>query len=272
MVSFPNAKINLGLNILRKREDGFHDLASVFYPVMLKDALEIIPHTEEAHPQITITGIPVSGEPAENLCIKAFNALKKDFPGIPNVAIHLHKVIPMGAGLGGGSADAAFTLLMLNRLYSLNLSEDQLKNYALHLGSDCPFFLLNKPCLAMGRGEQLQPIKLDLSPYQILLINPGIHVSTREAFAGMVPGSPAQPISDIITKPVKEWKDSLFNDFENTVGKQYPQIGEIKETLYQRGALYASMTGSGSTVYGLFEKDKSIDLSFGPTCQVFPLG
>ncbi len=272
MVSFPNAKINLGLNIIRKREDGFHDLVSVFYPVMLRDALEIIPHAGETHPHLTITGLGVSGETADNLCIKAFYLLKKDFPELPCVALHLHKVIPMGAGLGGGSADAAFTLQLLNKMYSLSISEEQLKNYALQLGSDCPFFLINKPCLAQGRGEQLQTIDLDLSHYQMLLVNPGIHVSTKEAFSGMVPAIPTPSIHDIIKKPVKEWKDNLFNDFENTVGKQYPQIRQIKEVLYQRGALYASMTGSGSTVYGLFEKGKTIDLSFDPGYQVFPLG
>jgi len=259
MVVFPNCKINLGLNITRKRTDGYHDLETVFYPIGLKDALEIIRSDEQS---FTITGLPVDGNDEDNLCSKAYRLLKKDFPDLPPVSVHLHKAIPMGAGLGGGSADGAFMLLLLNKKFQLQLSEEQLINYALQLGSDCPFFIINKPSFATGRGENMVAVDLDLSAYKIVLVNPGIHVSTKEAFSKLTPSIPPKSIQQIIEQPLSTWKDELMNDFESSVFALYPQIEEIKNRLCKAGALYASMTGTGSTVFGIFESTKVTNLSF----------
>lgn len=252
MIVFPNCKINLGLNILRKRDDGFHDLETVFFPIDLRDALEIIPSPNKT--QITVTGI-AAGNPENNLCLKAYHLLKNDYPQMPEINIHLHKAIPIGAGLGGGSADAASMLQLLNEKFNLNISPDKLFVYALQLGSDCSFFLLNKPCLATGRGEVLEPINMPLSGYKILLINPGIHISTAEAFKKIKPAIPAKKIKDIILQPIETWKRELSNDFENYVFERYPLIKKIKEDIYKAGAVYAAMSGSGSTIFGIFKKD-----------------
>jgi 4-diphosphocytidyl-2-C-methyl-D-erythritol kinase len=261
MITFPNCKINLGLNITRKREDGYHNLETIFYPVALKDSLEVI---KSPGFKFQSSGLQINGEEENNLCIKAYNLLKKDFPALPPVYIHLHKAIPMGAGLGGGSADAAFTLSMLNKKFKLNLSEDQLLEYALILGSDCPFFIINNPCFAKGRGEILEPISLDLSACKLILVNPGIHVSTKEVFTQLIPTEPIKNIREIIQQPIETWKEKLRNDFEQAVFDLHPEVKTIKEELYKKGAAYASMTGTGSTVYGLFEKDKIVELSFPP--------
>jgi len=268
VVLFPNCKINLGLNIIRKREDGYHDLETVFYPIALKDALEAI-RTGEQGIRFSSSGLAVAGNPDDNLCVKAYRLLQQDFPEIGGIEMHLHKQIPMGAGLGGGSADGAFALVLLNRLFALQLGEEQLIRYALQLGSDCPFFILNRPCFATGRGEKLQPVTLDLSAYRFLLINPGIHVSTAQAFAGIQPQSPAKSISEIMQLPISQWKELLVNDFEKNVANFYPEIAAIKEELYAQGALYASMTGSGSTVYGLFEKDANPTIQRQPGWTVY---
>lgn len=259
MVSFPNCKINLGLHVTRKRADGYHDLETVFYPVLLKDALEIIRGTGEGV-QFSSSGLHISGHSEDNLCVKAWTLLKNDFPALPPIAMHLHKAIPMGAGLGGGSSDGAFALTMLNKIFQLNLTEEQLERYALLLGSDCPFFIRNKPCLATGRGETLHEIDVDLSAYRIALVNPSIHVSTADAFRGVIPAPPPVPLSEIISKDPSGWKDLLHNDFEPSVFSKFPQIGAIKTSLYEHGAVYASMTGSGSTVYGLFPKTAQLPL------------
>jgi 4-diphosphocytidyl-2-C-methyl-D-erythritol kinase len=252
VISFPNCKINLGLHILGKREDGFHNLETVFYPVPFKDALELIPSTN-TDIEFTGTGLVVDGNAADNLCVKAYHLLKKDFTEIRAVKMHLHKAIPLGAGLGGGSADAAFMLKLLNEKFHLNLSTDQLINYALQLGSDCPFFIINKPCFASSRGEVLEEILLDLSAYKIVLINPGIHINTGWAFSNITPALPEKSIKEIIQQPVNTWKDELKNDFETAVFSAHPAIKEIKEALYAQGAIYAAMSGSGSTVFGIFE-------------------
>lgn len=252
MIVFPNCKINLGLQILNKREDGFHDLETVFYPVPFRDALEIIPNNN-TETEFTGTGLTVDGNDADNLCVKAYQLLKKDFPQLPAVKIHLHKTIPMGAGLGGGSADAAFMLKLLNNKFKLNLSTPQLLNYALQLGSDCPFFIINKPCFATGRGEILEEVPVDLSAYKIVLINPGIHINTGWAFSNITPAPSKKSIKAIIHQPIASWKDELINDFENSVFAAHPQIKEIKEILYSHNAIYAAMSGSGSTVFGIFE-------------------
>lgn len=257
MVSFPNCKINLGLHVTRKRADGYHDLETVFYPVMLKDALEIIRGTGEGV-AFSSSGLPISGHSEDNLCVKAWALLKKDFPSISAISMHLHKAIPMGAGLGGGSSDGAFALKMLNKLFQLNISQAGLEQYALQLGSDCPFFIRNKPCLATGRGELMEEIDIDLSAYRIALINRAIHVSTADAFRGVVPAQPSVPLREIINRDPSSWKELLHNDFEASVFSKFPQIAAIKASLYEHGAAYASMTGSGSTVYGLFPKTAQV--------------
>jgi 4-diphosphocytidyl-2-C-methyl-D-erythritol kinase len=256
MIVFPNCKINLGLHILQKRADGFHDLETVFFPIPLKDALEIIQDPSPTSDiQFTVSGLEVDTAPADNICVKAYWLLKKRFPNLPAVKMHLHKVIPMGAGLGGGSSDGAFALALLNKKFNLGLTEDELIGCALQLGSDCPFFIKNKPCYATGRGEKMEPVQLDMSRYNILLVNPGIHVSTGEAFSRITPNNERTSIRELVKSPVEKWKDLLKNDFETSVFKAHPEIGQIKNTLYQHGAVYASMSGSGSSVYAFFEKE-----------------
>ena len=255
MVIFPNCKINSGLHIIRKRKDGFHDLETIFYPVPLCDALEII-HVpgNTGETTITVTGLAIDNSLTENICLKAYYLLQKDFE-LPVVQIHLHKNIPVGAGLGGGSSDGAFTLLLLNKKFNLKISEEKLIEYALELGSDCPFFIKNKICFATQRGEILQPIQLDLSTYKLVLINPGIHISTGWAFSQIRPKENKASLLEIIQQPITNWKNNLANDFEPAIFEQHPSIKQIKEQLYQNGAFYAAMSGSGSSVYGLFEKN-----------------
>lgn len=264
MILFPNCKINLGLHITSKRPDGFHNLQTFFYPVPLTDALEIVTSENKKEDlEFKLSGARIEGA-ADNICTKAFYLLKKDFPQLPPVKMHLHKAIPIGAGLGGGSADGAFVLLLLNQKYNLQLSDLQLWQYALQLGSDCPFFIKNVPCLASGRGEELQPMPLDLFSYKIILVNPGIHINTGWAFSQLQPKEPTTPLAQIIQLPVNEWKEKLLNDFELPIFEQHPAIKNLKEDLYAAGAVYASMSGSGSTVYALFEKQKETTFSFPP--------
>ncbi len=254
MIVFPNCKINLGLQILSKRDDGFHNLETVFYPVAFKDALELITDTtNNTGIEFTGTGLLVDGKAADNLCVKAYYLLQKDFPRLPAVKVHLHKTIPMGAGLGGGSADGAFVLTLLNEKFKLNISTPTLLDYGLQLGSDCPFFIKNKPCYATGRGEILEDIAVDLSSYKMILINPGIHINTGWAFSNIKPASSKKSIKEIITQPVETWESELCNDFEVPVFEAHPEIKAIKDSLYNQGALYAAMSGSGSTLFGIFD-------------------
>jgi 4-diphosphocytidyl-2-C-methyl-D-erythritol kinase len=264
MLFFPNAKINLGLRVVRKREDGYHDIETVFYPIKgLRDALEIVHGNTDTPVDFNMTGLPVQGDVQQNLCVKAYTLLKQDFPSLPSIQMHLHKTIPMGAGLGGGSADGAFTLRLLNQQFQLGLTQDQLIQYALQLGSDCPFFILNQPCFATGRGEIMTPIALDLSAYKFVLINPGIHVPTGWAFAQLKPATPAISCEEIVMQDPTTWQDRLINDFEPTVMETYSAIRKLKEQLYASGAVYVSMTGTGSTVYGMFKKETDLSsLSF----------
>ncbi len=268
MIVFPNGKINLGLYIQDKRSDGYHNLETVFFPVSVKDVLEIItlPYEEISESDkkeplnFIASGLLIDGETNNNLCVKAYYLLKKDFPALPAVHMHLHKVIPMGAGLGGGSADGAFTLKLLNEKFGLHLTTRQLMDYALRLGSDCPFFIINKPCYATGRGEVLEEINLDLSGYSFVIVNPGIHINTGWAFSTIsYPASgaghlQAGALKEMIVQPVKTWRKSLANDFEQAVFEEHPEVGEIKNYLYNHGAIYAAMSGSGSTVFGMFPK------------------
>ena len=264
MICFPSCKINLGLRITQKRADGFHALETVFFPISIKDALEIIiePDTNAAPISFTSSGLAINGDPSDNLCFKAYGLLKKDYPTIPNIKMHLHKTIPMGAGLGGGSADGAFTLVALNQLFNLQLSVDKLMQYALTLGSDCPFFIINTPAFATGRGEILKPINVNLDGYYIVIVNPGIAISTKLAFSLITPKVPDTNMEAIICEPVSSWKEKLINDFEQPIFNSFPELANIKETLYQKGAVYASMTGTGSTVYGIFPTSMMDTLSF----------
>lgn len=254
MVCFPNCKINLGLKILRRRDDGYHDLETAFYPLPLTDVLEIIGHSKETG--FTAYGNPIPGDPSANSCLKAWDLLRNDFPALPPVHIHLYKNIPIGAGLGGGSSDGAWTLLTLNVQFQLGLTEQQLLDYATCLGSDCPFFILNKPCFGTGRGHLLQPLSLDLSGYSFALIDPGIHISTSQAFSICSPGENKVPMQEILSRPVSDWRERLVNDFEEPIFRLHPHLREIKRTLYDSGALYASLTGSGSSFYGIFAKER----------------
>lgn len=263
MIVFPNCKINLGLYILQKRSDGFHDLETVFYPIALQDALEVIQNPNPVTDiEFSSSGLEVKGNLSDNICVKAYHLLKKDFPGLPTIRMHLHKTIPMGAGLGGGSADGAFTLMLLNKKFNLGLNEGQLIYYALQLGSDCPFFIKNTLCYATGRGEVLENIILDLSAFKFVIVNPQIHINTGWAFSQINPSANRESVKEIIGRPIEEWKNNLKNDFEDAVFAHHPAIKECKDALYSSGALYASMTGSGSTVFGIFKKDEAISFDF----------
>jgi 4-diphosphocytidyl-2-C-methyl-D-erythritol kinase len=261
MISFPNAKINLGLNIVSKRPDGYHNIETVFYPVPLRDALEIVPASPSRRDvarrvstttTFTQTGIPIAGDTRDNLVMKAYQLLKAQYE-IPEIAVYLQKNIPFGAGLGGGSADAAFMLKLLNDFAELHLSPEQLEEFAARLGADCPFFIQNKPVFAEGTGTVFSPVQLSLSGYYLSLVKPEVHVSTQEAYAGVKPQTPKESIRDIICDPVSTWKDRLVNDFETSIFARFPEIGEVKQKMYDQGAIYASMSGSGSSVFGLFE-------------------
>lgn len=249
MISFPNAKINLGLTITGKRADGFHNLETVFYPINWSDGLEFV---ESEEFKFTTSGILLSGDPEANLVVKAYRLLQRDFR-LPALSIHLHKVIPFGAGLGGGSSDAVSMLLMLNNEFKLGLSTDDLVRYAGCLGSDCPFFVINEPVFATGRGEIMQPVNIRLNDMFILLVKPPIEVSTAKAFQFVVPKKPAISLPDLLKLPVSEWRNVVGNQFEDSVFQQYPEIGHVRQKLYDLGAVYASMSGSGSCVFGLFK-------------------
>jgi 4-diphosphocytidyl-2-C-methyl-D-erythritol kinase len=267
MIQFPNAKINIGLNIVAKRPDGYHDIESIFYPIPLYDALEFV---ESSSLQFSPSGKMIDGQEADNLVLKAYHLLKNDFESLPPIHIYIHKVIPMGAGLGGGSSNASFMLMMLNKHFELEISKDKLLDYAAQLGSDCPFFIHNIPSYAEGRGEQLTPIALDLSKYFFLLIKPKIHVSTAWAFSEITPKVLDFSCKEIINLPLKEWKNCIVNDFEEPIFLAQPVLTTIKEKLYSLGALYASMSGSGSVIYGIFEEKPTWENEW-EGCEVFLL-
>lgn len=248
MISFPNAKINIGLYITEKRSDGFHNLETVFFPVGWSDALEIA-SSDDLH--FSASGIFIDGPAESNLVMKAYALLKKDFD-LPPLRIHLHKQIPFGAGLGGGSSDGAFMLQMLNKTFNLSITAEKLIEYAAVLGSDCPFFIRNKPVFATGRGEIMTEISLNLKGLTLVLVKPSVEVATAAAFRNIVPQKPEVSLSELIKLPVTEWRDKIVNQFEFSVFKQYPEIGIVKEQLYEQGAIYASMSGSGSCMFGLF--------------------
>jgi 4-diphosphocytidyl-2-C-methyl-D-erythritol kinase len=253
MLSFPNCKINIGLYITERRTDGYHNLETVFFPLQLKDALEIVPAKEETN--LHLSGKTVVGNEKENLVWKAYELLQQlHSDKIPAFDIYLLKVIPMGAGLGGGSANGAFMLKAVNKHANLGLSDEELANLALDLGSDCPFFIYNTPQFAKGRGELMEPIELDLSNYSIQLISPELHISTVAAFKAITPKPARFDLRRLPDMQVKDWRGQIMNDFEEPVFRQHPGLKDIKHQLYNNGALYASMTGSGSSIYGIFPK------------------
>ena len=252
MISFPNCKINLGLNILRKRSDGFHDVSTLMLPIPFHDVLEIIKSNEPDKCQFSSSGLPIPGKIEQNLCVKAYNLLDAEF-SLPSVKIHLHKVIPMGGGLGGGSSNGAETLKILNNLFELDLSVQELKNFAAQLGSDCPFFIENKPQIATGRGEVLSPIDINLENKFIVLLFPDIHVSTKEAYSEVVPNEEHFILQKIQSLQIEDWKNHITNDFEKPVFEKHFYLKELKKKLYHFGAEFSLMSGSGSTIYGVFD-------------------
>lgn len=261
MVVFPNCKINLGLQIIAKRPDGYHEIASAMYPVPIHDILEIVPSNSSID-DVSFSGTEIPGNWESNLIFQAITLLRKHFT-IPPLKIHIHKAIPMGGGLGGGSSNGTFTLLLLNDLFSLNLSEKELRKYASQLGSDCAFFVSQIPQLAEGRGEVLAPIKLDLSGKYLMLANDGTHISTQMAYSSVQPKNPSVSLKNIIINGSLEvWSNELINDFETPIFKQFPHLQNIKNKMLENGACYAAMTGSGSTIYGIFEKEINIEWGF----------
>ncbi len=250
MLTLCNAKINIGLNITEKRHDGFHNIESIFYPININDSLEII---ESKKTSFTSYGIDIPGNNDDNLCLKAYNLINQHF-NLPSVKIILQKNIPIGAGLGGGSSDAANTIKLLNDKFKLNLSDETMIEYARQLGSDCAFFIKNRPIYAHSKGDVFEDIRFSLSDYKILLVYPNLHINTKEAYSLVKPQKPEHSIREIVKKPVSEWKDFLFNDFEKPLLEKYKNLKEIKELMYRNGAIYASMTGSGSAIYGIFNE------------------
>ncbi len=264
MIVFPNAKINIGLNIVAKRADGYHNLETVFYPVKIHDALEVVLSDEM---QFTSSGILIPGDAGNNLCLKAYQLIKKDFD-LPPVHIHLHKNIPIGAGLGGGSADCGFFIKLINDLCNLNLSPETMKNYARQLGADCAFFIDNKPVFAFDKGDQFENLELDLSAYYLVLVMPPVHVSTAAAYSSVQPKPAETDLKSALKLPFTEWKNLVENDFERSVFQHHPKIRLVKEVLYQSGALYAAMSGSGASVFGIFSKKPDLQ-ELEHTNQVF---
>ena len=270
MLTFPNGKINLGLNITEKRPDGYHNLETVFYPIPIEDALEInLLHEGSRKYCLHQAGIEIAGEAENNLVVKAYKLLDELFD-LPPVDIHLFKHIPSGAGLGGGSADAAFMLKLLNEKFNLGLSIESMEDYASRLGADCAFFIRNAPTYAEGIGNVFSPVSLSLKGFQLWLVKPDIFVSTRDAFSQIKPHRPERPLKETIQLPVEEWRNCMVNDFEESVFPQFPAIREIKEEMYRQGAVYASMSGSVSSVYGIFKPNASLpDIDFGKEAFVY---
>ena len=270
MITFPIAKINLGLNVVEKRPDGYHNLETVFYPVPLTDALEVQVMAEgfpsEYDCDLKVSNITIDSDEQRNLVVRAYQLLKKDYPDLPRIHTHLWKGIPTQAGMGGGSSDCAYMMLLLNQQFQLGLSNEQLIQYAAQLGADCAFFILSRPCYAEGIGEKLEPIDLSLSGYHIAVVRPDIPVPTKEAFSRIHPHYPAQNCRKTVMQPVETWHETLINDFEESVFALHPEIGDIKQRLYDMGATYAAMSGSGSALFGLFkERPDSLSQAFPHT-------
>ncbi len=263
MLTKPIAKINLGLNVVEKRPDGYHNLETVFYPVQIEDALEVYPMDSEFPSEydcdLKVTNITIDGDEQRNLVVRAYNLLKADFPTLPRIHSHLYKGIPTQAGMGGGSSDCGFMITLLNDMFQLCLTDQQMIDYAARLGADCAFFILNRPCYAEGIGEKLQPIDLDLKGWYLSLVRPDIPVSTREAFALIKPHYPEVNCREVVKQPVESWRDTLVNDFEGSVFAVHPELGAVKDRLYDLGATYAAMSGSGSTLFALSRQPLYLD-------------
>lgn len=259
MITFPVAKINLGLNVVEKRADGYHNLQTVFYPVPIMDALEIVPMSDgfpsDVDCDLKVTNITIEGDEQRNLVVRAYHLLKADYPELPRVHTHLWKGIPTQAGMGGGSSDCGYMIRLLNETFDMGLSSEQMQQYAARLGADCAFFIESSACYAEGIGERLQPIDLDLSGWHIGVVRPDIPVPTKEAFSRIHPHYPALNCRDVVKQPVETWRDRLTNDFEESVFALHPEIGAVKEQLYKMGATYAAMSGSGSALFGLFKDE-----------------
>lgn len=253
MIVYPNAKINLGLNVVERRSDGYHNIETIFYPIGINDVLSVDPSETCTDYSFSSSGIPIGGDSEDNLIVKAYHLLRSEYE-FPPVDIFLQKQIPFGAGLGGGSADAAFMLKTLNELFELKISTKKLETFAAKLGADCPFFIKNKPVYATGIGNVFSSIKISLKGYWMLLVKPDIHVSTAEAYAGITPASSPKSLTELVQLPIEDWKNHVKNDFEKSVFDKHPEIAKIKEEMYKIGALYASMSGSGSSVYGIFKE------------------
>ena len=266
MITFPLAKINLGLNVVERRPDGYHNLQTVFMPVPLTDALEVhemdAAFPSEVDCDLKVTNIAVEGDEQRNLVVRAYNMLKSEFPQMPRVHAHLRKDIPTQAGMGGGSSDCAAMLLLLNRMFSLGLTQQQLIDRAARLGADCPIFILNRPAYAEGIGEKLTPIELSLQDYYLAIVRPNIPVPTKEAFSRITPHMPAKNCLDIVRQPIDTWRHELVNDFEESVFALHPEIGAVKQRLYDLGAVYAAMSGSGSALFGIFKKEPALEGEF----------
>lgn len=270
MYILPNAKINIGLNIPQRRSDGYHDLQTIFYPIPITDAIEISPlkYSSSSYEFIT-SGISIPDVPNNNLIVKVFLSLQKEF-NLPPMSINLAKHIPLGAGLGGGSSDAAFMMRLINDYFSLELSDDDMEKRLSAFGADCPFFVRNKAVYAEGIGNEFSPIKLDLSNYYILLVKPEIHISTKQAYANVVPTMPSKNLRELISEtPIDKWAKTIHNDFEDSLFPTFPVLGIIKKTLYDIGAIYASMSGSGSALYGIFDRPIENASAAFPDCFVF---
>lgn len=255
MITFPNAKINLGLNIIEKRPDGYHNLETIFYPINLQDALEVAKRDNDSKEYtLRVCGTSLEIDDEDNLVVKAYKLLKKDHPQMLPIDIHMYKHIPAGAGLGGGSSDAAHMIKLLNEKFLLELSAEQMESYAAQIGADCAFFIKNRPVFATGIGNVFEPIELSLKGYHIVLVKPDIFVSTRDAFSQIKPTHPSVSLKEIVKQPIENWKDSMKNDFEESVFLKFPEVAAIKDELYDLGAVYAAMSGSGSSVYGIFKE------------------
>jgi 4-diphosphocytidyl-2-C-methyl-D-erythritol kinase len=258
MITFPNAKINLGLNVVERRPDGYHNLETLFYPIPLQDALEVTRATrtapDDAPYSLHMSGRPIEGDPDDNLVVRAYRLVKELHPDVAPVDIHMYKHIPTGAGLGGGSADAAFMIRLLNHKFALGMTDDEMERHAARLGADCAFFVRNRPVFATGIGNVFHPVELSLQGMHLVLVKPDIFVSTRAAFAHIVPKKPEVSLTEVVKLPVEQWQGVMKNDFEDSVFPQFPEIAAIKDRLLDLGAVYASMSGSGSSVYGLFRQ------------------
>lgn len=266
MIVFPHAKINIGLQVTERRPDGYHNLDTVFYPIPLHDALEVIEAKEAEYDcRLHLSGVEIAGDPNTNLVVRAYRLLATDYP-LPSVDIYLHKHIPTGAGLGGGSADASFMLRLLNEMYALNINNEQLEAYATQLGADCPFFITGTPVYATGIGNEFHPITLDLSGLYLVVVKPDVFISTKEAYSMVRPEMPKMTLDKKIAAPISEWRHTISNDFEKGIFSIHPELQEIKEKLYELGAVYAAMSGSGSALFGLFTEPIEKIESYFPEC------